>query len=331
MLSRRKLSTGGDQIGYESDGAGAKCQEANETEYTSDADATTPFRVSSLSKVGQVPMNTSKVNQDRCWVLEKFGGKDTGMKYFGVADGHGIRGHDVSELVKVQLPQLLNKQPCLQTDPAKALREAYKIMNDTVHRSKIDISFSGTTCVSVLVHDKKIYCANVGDSRAIIGSSARLHAWTTKELSRDHKPDDPVERQRIISKGGRVMPYKGPRGELIGPSRVWLKNQESPGLAMSRSFGDKIAASVGVSAEPDIVEAELTANDRIVVLASDGVWEFLSNDDVMGIVSAHYANGTTKTAVEQLCARARYKWLDEEEVIDDITAVVIFLKHTAEK
>jgi serine/threonine protein phosphatase PrpC len=65
-------------------------------------------------------------------------------------------------------------------------------------------------------------------------------------------------------------------------------NEEIPGLAMSRSFGDKVAHSVGVSAEPDTWDFTLGLNDKFVVIASDGVWEFLSNDDVANIVYPYY-------------------------------------------
>ena len=73
-------------------------------------------------------------------------------------------------------------------------------------------------------------------------------------------------------------------GKPLGPHRVWLKNQNLPGLAMARSFGDLVAASVGVSPEPEVLDFDLEPNDKFIVIASDGVWEFLSNEDVMKIV-----------------------------------------------
>ena len=71
-------------------------------------------------------------------------------------------------------------------------------------------------------------------------------------MSVDHKPGMPLEKQRIIKNGGRVQQIVGARGQLLGPKRVWLKDQELPGLAMSRSIGDYISHTVGVSAEPEI-------------------------------------------------------------------------------
>jgi len=69
-------------------------------------------------------------------------------------------------------------------------------------------------------------------------------------LSRDHKPNDPDESVRIKKRGGRIEPFRDEDDQFIGPSRVWLKEDDVPGLAMSRSFGDRVAASVGVIAEP---------------------------------------------------------------------------------
>lgn len=58
------------------------------------------------------------------------------------------------------------------------------------------------------------------------------------------------EAQRILKAGGRVEPFRDFDGGFIGPSRVWLMNQDIPGLAMSRSIGDVVAASVGVTSHP---------------------------------------------------------------------------------
>jgi len=65
-------------------------------------------------------------------------------------------------------------------------------------------------------------------------------------------------------------------------------NEEIPGLAMSRSFGDRVAHSVGVSAEAETWDFTLGLHDKFLVIASDGVWEFLSNEDVANIVLPYY-------------------------------------------
>lgn len=71
------------------------------------------------------------------------------------------------------------------------------------------------------------------------------------QLSRDHKPSEPDEMKRIIDAQGRIEAYHDHYGNKLGPERVWLLDEDVPGLAMSRSFGDLVAASVGVSAVPE--------------------------------------------------------------------------------
>lgn len=78
-----------------------------------------------------------------------------------------------------------------------------------------------------------------------------------------------------------MEPYSDDKGDPIGPHRVWLKTQDYPGLAMSRSFGDEVAASVGVIAHPEIMEWKLTEYDKFVILASDGLWEFIESSEVI--------------------------------------------------
>lgn len=74
--------------------------------------------------------------------------------------------------------------------------------------------------------------------------------WVAHALSRDHKPDTKDEKDRIIACNGRVDTFREANGDPIGPARVWLKHENVPGLAMSRSIGDFVASSVGVSPEP---------------------------------------------------------------------------------
>jgi len=77
---------------------------------------------------------------------------------------------------------------------------------------------------------------------------------------------------------------------------------------MSRSIGDLVASSVGVIAEPDIYEYMLRKSDKFIVIASDGVWEFLSNEQVVEIVSKHYLKGDPTAAVEELVKISREYW-----------------------
>eukprot|EP01066_Platyproteum_vivax_P015086 Platyproteum_vivax@DN6710_c0_g1_i1.p1 len=188
------------------------------------------------TQVGIVPSNPNKVNQDSLVEIEGFA-NDPNKQFFAVMDGHGYRGREVSQLIRTHLPINLEDDEQLQTRPVQALVNCFKKTADDVARSKLDVSFSGSTCVSVLLVDKDLYCANLGDSRAVLGCVNEDNTWEAVSLSDDQKPDRPDEMTRILDCGGRVEAFKGQDGEDIGPKRVWLKHQDAPGLAMSRSFG----------------------------------------------------------------------------------------------
>lgn len=110
----------------------------------------------------------------------------------------------------------------------------------------------------------------------------------------------------------------------MGPSRVWLKTENIPGLAMSRSFGDYIASKVGVISEPEVKMHQLTADDKIMVVASDGVWEFLSNDDVMKLILPFYLKNDPEGACDKIIKESTEAWKREDEVVDDITIILVF-------
>lgn len=98
-----------------------------------------------------------------------------------------------------------------------------------------------------------------------------------------------------------------------------------PGLAMSRSLCDAVAHSAGVSSEPEFFDYEFNPSGRedlIMVMASDGLWEFMSDQEVMEI-----AHSTTEPrfAVDRLISESNERWMREEQVIDDTTVCVAFL------
>lgn len=123
---------------------------------------------------------------------------------------------------------------------------------------------------------------------------------------------DKEEYKRIINSGGTVSRMINPEknDEEVGPYRVWGKTQiNGPGLAMSRSMGDGMAKKLGVLGEPDIYEYNLNENDKFVICATDGIWEYLNNEDVMNIVKESYINGDeAEEACEILIKKATDSW-----------------------
>lgn len=114
--------------------------------------------------------------------------------------------------------------------------------------------------------------------------------------------------------------------QFYGPKRVWLKNKQVPGLAMTRSIGDLVAGSVGVTCEPEIQVYEgLTKNDRALVVASDGLWDRLSNEEISQIVMQFHPRGDAEGAVQLLMSESVVRWQREQGMIDDITIIVAYL------
>lgn len=189
-----------------------------------------------------------------------------------------------------------------------------------------DLRLSGTTVCTVFFDGTTIHCGNAGDSRAIkvaiketkvkkdsandTGDTAVEVRLVTKALSIDHKPDMPEESKRILGMGGRIDTFhdSSNNDEPIGPYRVWLKDQDMPGLAMSRSLGDRLAHSVGVSSLPEVRSHYIEMDDKYVVIGSDGVFEFLSNEQVAEIVLPFYQVNQPEAAANAIVKAAHQRW-----------------------
>ena len=140
----------------------------------------------------------------------------------------------------------------METSPEKALYNSIKLLETLLEKSSIHLEISGSTLIVVLLIDNKLYCANVGDSRAILAhrQASFFSKWENIALSIDHKPELPKEAERITKAGGRIGAIQDYSGKPKGPKRVWRLKEDMPGLALSRSMGDLIAKSLGVTWEP---------------------------------------------------------------------------------
>mmetsp|Transcript_24060 Transcript_24060/g.58902 ORF Transcript_24060/g.58902 Transcript_24060/m.58902 type:complete len:137 (+) Transcript_24060:526-936(+) len=129
---------------------------------------------------------------------------------------------------------------------------------------------------------------------------------------------------RIEKMGGFVTPPPEPGLS----ARVWLDvDCTQIGLAMARSLGDHAVKPIGVIAEPVVTIHDVRPEDDFVILATDGVWEFISSDEAVQLVARNLASGATK-ACQALIEAAAAKWHDEEgDYRDDITALVVRLRH----
>ena len=275
-------------------------------------------------------------NQDIAFVERKFAGNNIFI-FLGVCDGHGVHGHEVSDFLRNNLPKELSKSldhKDLETKDIKLKKNIFNVIESTFIKinnvltddESINTYFSGTTCISVIYTPKKLICANVGDSRAVLGRYDKYNKkWVPIELSRDHKPTEPDEAKRILNRGGRIRPFIDElTGEEFGPQRIWMKKEDVPGLAMTRSFGDNVASSVGCISLPEIKEFDFDEGDKFLILASDGIWEFIESEECINIIGKYYNNNNIEECCKFLYTESRKRWIKEEEVVDDITLILVF-------
>ena len=291
------------------------------------------YKIESLSQVGYSGPGILKYNQDNFFIYKNLN-DESNVLFIGVCDGHGLVGHDVSKFLISNLPKNLNtalkktnKYISHKETLYSTLKQVFIDTNKALcNNPSIDTKFSGSTCVTIILTKNKIISANAGDSRAVMGRYIN-GKWINIDLSHDQKPNNPGEKERILAHGGRIEAYKDENGGDFGPPRVWLKNEDIPGLAMSRSFGDEVAASVGTISEPEIEEYEITEDDKFIIIASDGIWEFISSQECVEFIKDFYEKKDLKGCLKFLLNESSKRWIKEEEVIDDITAVLIFFEN----
>jgi serine/threonine protein phosphatase PrpC len=299
-------------------------------------------------------------NQDDCFVLPLVQEGESQASHFvlGVFDGHGENGQGVASLLREtfykEFSRFAEKRrnnyfSDMRTNE-NLMREVFREVESVVEAHPDDLSNSGATAVIIAVSPTLVTSAWLGDSRAILGltetiaGSEDLGRGTRAliPLTQDHKPDPfkcPSEARRILGVGGRIdRLYTDSEGRPIGPYRIFLQNQWSPGLAVSRSFGDFVAQNAGLIAEPDIQTLSIPGTPQpgfknaggslgqkhIIIVGSDGLWEWISNEEAMQIA---WEMESAKDVAFKLAEIAKKHWAVKcgGKVCDDITVGVTFL------
>ena len=296
-----------------------------------------------VSRPGKDSSGEKKTNQDALVCKTNiYNIKD--FNIFGVLDGHGPDGHYVSQFGAEFIPSNITNHPeikslrdtekiyqKLKENNCNIITQAFVMADQSLKNSDFDVFESGSTCCLIIHIGTHIICANTGDSRALVvfdnpGNTNinDLNYWSAVPLSIDFKPDMPEERNRILMAGGVVEQMRNDYGEGIGPFRVWIKGKDYPGLAMSRSIGDLKGKEVGVIPNPGILEYDLNKSTRYVIACSDGVFEFLENKAVMELGKKFYLKNDASAYCHELVKEALKEWENNDNIVDDITAVVAF-------
>ena len=234
-----------------------------------------------------------KENEDRIDIDEEI---YPNIKYYGVFDGHG--GKEVSEFLRIYLKEILG-QELIKTkgkNLKNALENSIKIVNNLV-----DYKTTGSTCCVALIKNKiEVYIANVGDSRCLV-FDGKYAAFT-----KDHKPGNPEEKKFIEKNGGYVVFRTNDVPRLNGF------------LALSRAIGDK-GLTPALSANADVYNVRISNKTNFLILATDGLWDVLENDEVLnGIYSLRRGGYTLNDINKVLLDTAR-----ERGSTDNLTTILL--------
>ncbi|XP_076948221.1 putative protein phosphatase 2C member 13, mitochondrial [Bidens hawaiensis] len=217
---------------------------------------------------------------------------------FGIFDGHG--GSRAAEYLKENLFKNLMNHPEFMTNTKLAISETYQQTDsEFLELGKDMFRDDGSTASTAVLVGNHLYVANVGDSRTVISKAGKAIP-----LSDDHKPNRSDERKRIENAGGVVM---------------WAGTWRVGGvLAMSRAFGNRMLKQF-VVAEPEIQEQELDEEFELLVLASDGLWDVVPNEDAVSLaLLEEEPESAARKLVETAFSRGS---------ADNITCIVVRFYH----
>ncbi|KAL6554222.1 hypothetical protein OROMI_019895 [Orobanche minor] len=219
---------------------------------------------------------------------------DNELGLFAIFDGHLSR--EIPDYLKAHLFNNILNEPDFWTATENAIRRAYRITDSTILEKAKDLGKGGSTAVTaILINCHKLVVANVGDSRAVICKNG-----VAKQLSIDHEPEK--ERETIENKGGFITRFPGDVPRVDGQ------------LAVARAFGDK-SLKEHLSSEPDVMVDVIDDDTEFMILASDGVWKVLSNQEAVDCIRhVKDARKAAKHLNEQALAR---------NSTDDISCIVV--------
>ena len=292
-----------------------------------------PRQIYSRTLAGLDDYNNPKQNQDNSITLKNIFNNNH-YDIIGVFDGHGTYGHFVSQFLKNEIERYFTNELLFPSTQSKSILTKLinnnftllrslnsHLQNQLANSSGIDIEFSGSTCILIILIQNSLIISNTGDSRAIMVSRSFNSNTSISQLSTDHKPELPKEKERIIGCQGEVFQeYKS------DPYRVWCKGKDYPGIAMSRSLGDTVAKSIGVCYEPEITIRKINRDNMYIIVASDGLWDVLSNKQVEEIVTPFYYRNDIEGASDELLKQTKLQYNnDYNNGRDDITFIIYFL------
>lgn len=280
--------------------------------------------------------------------------------FFAVFDGHG--GREAAHFARGHLWSFIRKQKgFMSRDPQEvcaAISKGFIACHHAMWKKLPEWpktmtglpSTSGTTASVVLLRGNKLYVAHVGDSGVVFGlQNSPKDVLKAVEVTQDHKPELPRERERIEGLGGSVINksgvnrvvWKRPRLTHNGPVRRSTVIDQIPFLAVARALGDLwsydfYSGEFVVSPEPDTsVHTIDPQRHKFIIIGSDGLWNMVSAQDAVSLcqeqekscVNGEYGQSLAKTLVSRALTQWRHRMLRA----DNTSAIVICISPHSEK
>lgn len=259
-------------------------------------------------------------NEDKHTIIQNLDGKNTLYKpfnYFSIYDGHG--GNNVSKFLDETLYQYFMRTD-MEFDPTTTLQKCKDYIESTysllqhilMYEKRYMAELVGSAAIVLIQYQLKtkqnIYVMNLGDSRAIKCDGNNIAIPFTK----DHKPNVIEEKNRIHDLAGTIK-FDG---------EDWrVKN-----LSLSRAFGD-LDTRPYVSYIPDIFKYEIAKSDKFIVMGCDGLWDVMSNQDVVNFILEIIQNIELKkipqnTNIAKIVAEHA---INDLKSGDNVSVIIIFL------
>ena len=227
------------------------------------------------------------------------------INMLGIYDGHG--GTFVSEFLEKNLPKFYCNKSFQLPFSEEYHYELFEFLQKKILENERGYR-CGSTCLLNLMYkygdEIHMNIINLGDCRLVIVYSNGEY----KQVTTDHKPDDPKEKQRLELMGGEI--YRDSEGTIrIGD------------LSLSKAFGDGDNLPY-ISQKPDVFYKRITSLSKYVVMGCDGLWDVINNEDLFGILNRFKSKGSTNLA-KDLAELAL-----EKGTTDNVSIIIIELDNT---
>jgi protein phosphatase 2C family protein 2/3 len=267
-------------------------------------------------------------NEDKFSVIQDCSNQNYPVFFYGLYDGHG--GSQCSEFLKQNLHEYILNNPDLLIDTKSVLLRSFvKSENSFIEEAKSNNFDRSGSCVNIcLIVKDKCFIANLGDSRAVLSSNKGNKIFP---LSKDHKPFEQLEMNRIIQAGGYVYQSSNYSSvpAVLGPHRVF------PGrLSVSRTIGDIYAKLVQFGGNsnviipiPEIKHFQILPEHDFILMCSDGIFDKIDNNAAVACIWESFRENYSLNA-EEMCREAAKKLIRlafDRKSMDNVTVIVIAL------